>query len=758
MLRSPVSLILLLTILSRPTAGQDLYLVDSLVTILGTSLHDSSRCQIMFRIAEESIRTDTLMAREFLEGGRKVALRMNDLGLLGQYHNLVGRMYRGNGKYDLAILSYDRAMAYYSEAEDMAGYFATLKDKGSVYLFRADYAQAMNHYSSALDYYRRNNMLDGLSRCLNNIGIIHKNRGEYLEALNMYDESIQYLDPKEDAMEIAQGFINIGNVFVLLGRYERALEYFRMALEISEMQNSRTDIALCLANSGVIQNKCGNYPEALRLYRRAMQVAETIHDPVQTSNCLINIGTNYADMGQPEIALDYVERGMQIKVELGDERAISNCLIHLAEIYHQMGDYNRAIALFTEAVPEKEKLGDQEGLVRCYLGTGAALMQTERYREAQSLIGRAIESARMIGSIEHLARGYMHRRDIAVTMGDYRSAFEYADLHHHYMDSLMNEATARAVVEMEFRNKSLALEQENENLRIRTTLTEELMKKRSAFLYSIAGLTALLAAGLILVIHFLRKIRSYSHRLEEKNIVITRQNMKLDTMNRNKDRMMSIIAHDLRGTIGNQLTAIEFLHSLDHTENEETDQDTILGNLKNSSAYSLELLENLLHWSRLGEENYNIHPEQVDLNALVNICLTLFSETVKKKQLEVRLISGDPIRCRVDRIMMETIIRNLLSNAIKFSDPGGKITVKMNMEGEMIRFSVEDQGMGMSEEEIRKITEKGGYTRRGTAGEKGAGIGLTLVREFIARHGGNLEISSKPGTGSTLEIVFPCNI
>ena len=106
---------------------------------------------------------------------------------------------------------------------------------------------------------------------------------------------------------------------------------------------------------------------------------------------------------------------------------------------------------------------------------------------------------------------------------------------------------------------SRSLEKENNNLKIQSELAGQLMKKKNALMQSIAGITILLAALLILGVYFLRRMRLSSLKLEEKNLVITRQNLELDNMNRTKDRMMSIIAHDLRGTMGNQITAIDVL-------------------------------------------------------------------------------------------------------------------------------------------------------------------------------------------------------
>jgi signal transduction histidine kinase len=106
--------------------------------------------------------------------------------------------------------------------------------------------------------------------------------------------------------------------------------------------------------------------------------------------------------------------------------------------------------------------------------------------------------------------------------------------------------------------------------------------------------------------------------------------------------------------------------------------------------------------------------------------------------------------------MMETIFRNLISNAIKFSNPGGTVTISVKEEDALIRIRVSDQGIGMSPEQVHKVQFNGGFTRRGTANEKGAGMGLTLVREFTNVHKGQLTIRSEPGQGSTFEVSIPC--
>jgi len=753
LLRSLFVFNLLLLSAQLPVMGQNR--LDSLKAQIEGNIADSTRSRLLFDLAEELGASDTILAFSSLERGKEIVEELNDIEGLGRYYKVLGKIEARCGLYDEAILHYDRAMAYFNEADDQLSFFETVKNKGNVHLFRSEYPQAMNHYQSALDYYRRSDNLIGISRCLNNMGIVHKNKGDYVEALSAYQESVVYLDSIRDADDISKAYINMGNLFVLLGGYERALEYFGKSLEIAEHNNYQHNISLLLLNSGVIQNKIGNYDEALILYQRSLRVSRSLNDPVQTSNCLINIGTNYADMGEPERGLAYVQEGMEIKLELGDDRTISNCYIHLADIYSIMEDHEKAIELLNRAIPIKEQLDEPDGLIRCYLGLGSGALEQGRYAEAVRMADMALEIARDIRAMEYVAAAYLIKREVAVKWGNYRSAYQFEMQHHLYSDSLMDEATAKAAMEMEFRMRSRSLQQENENLRIQSNLDQLLMRKRTVVFHSSLVIVSVLLLTLILVLYFMRRHKNTSLKLEEKNLVITKQNLKLDQVNKTKDRMMSIIAHDLRGTIGNQLTAVEVLNRIEGDDKVEIDRKRLLGNLKNSASYSLELLENLLHWSRLEEGASNYHPEEVKLNTLVSNCLSLYSENAKNKELELVQNIPETIICYSDRIMMETIYRNLISNAIKFSTQGGTITIGLFKADGMVRFLVSDQGIGMTQEEIQKILQNGGLSRRGTANEKGAGMGLTLVREFTKIHNGELSIKSEPNKGSTFEIIIP---
>lgn len=751
-------LVLFLLLTSVPTLAQNKFRVDSLVTQLGLETADSSRCRIMLDIADAYKTSDTAIAMAYIRNIKSLGTELKDKNYLAHCFEIEGKMKVHLGLFDEAIIDYDRAMAFYNEANNNIAYYETMKNKGNVYLFKGNYPQAKIYYETALDYYMRNDVRDGASRCLNNLGIIYKNQGNYVEALRVYKESISILISEEDPMQVAKGYINMGNVYVYLGSYEEALKYFEDAREIVEQGGSTEDLALILINSGVVLNKCNNYRQAHDYYMRALDLSKEIENPTLISNCLINIGTNYSSLGRHDKGLEYVEEGWEMKKEIGDPKAISNCLVHMAEILSMMEEYDRASSLFLEAIPVKEELGDIEALARCYQGLAGISIVRGKYFEASTRADQALEYATEISSLEHLITCYGIKRDIAVARQDFKSAFDYEYLHNKYHDSVMDENNTKAAMEMEFRYRSRALEKENNNLKIQSELSAQLMKKKNALMQSIAGITILLAALLILGVYFFRRMRLSSMKLEEKNLVITRQNMELDNMNRSKDRMMSIIAHDLRGTMGNQITAIDVLHRVEVSGNKNFDRKRLMSNLKNSASYSLELLENLLHWSRLEENSNHFNPEDIKLDTIVTGCMAVFNESALIKNVVVQKQVEEGIFVKGDRIMLEAIIRNLLSNAIKFTESGGSINILVEQEGERVKVEIADTGIGMTDSQIDKVLNNGGYTSRGTANEKGAGIGMTLVREFTAMHKGSLNIKSQPGEGTTITLSFPAMI
>ncbi|MCX7650664.1 MAG: PAS domain-containing sensor histidine kinase [Flavobacteriales bacterium] len=253
-------------------------------------------------------------------------------------------------------------------------------------------------------------------------------------------------------------------------------------------------------------------------------------------------------------------------------------------------------------------------------------------------------------------------------------------------------------------------------------------------------------------------VLSYSRDITE--IIKTQKALKeseekLRILNATKDRLFSIIAHDLRGHVGGAMSLAQYLHAdLEQFNSHELKE--MLGLLHGSLSATFELLEDLLIWARSQKNEIVFTPEVFLLHPLVDKQIELAADLALKKN--VRLLNEVPEETRVlaDRTMLATVLRNLLSNAIKFSFDKGRVWIKSRQYNGHLELQVQDEGQGMPPEMAERLFIPGEFvTTPGTHKEKGSGLGLIICHELVHRHGGNIEVVSQPGKGTTVTVYLP---
>jgi PAS domain S-box-containing protein len=223
----------------------------------------------------------------------------------------------------------------------------------------------------------------------------------------------------------------------------------------------------------------------------------------------------------------------------------------------------------------------------------------------------------------------------------------------------------------------------------------------------------------------------------------------LAALNSSKDKFFSIIAHDLRSPFTSFLGFTEMLdEEIDILPKEEL--QTIISSMRKSASNLYQLLENLLEWSLLHREITKFEPLHTYLKPLVEGCIEVMHESVKKKNLILQVDIGILLKVNADIHMLQTIIRNLVSNAIKFTPRGGKIKISAIAGPEtFVTISVSDTGIGMSPEIAETIFKIDTNNKtKGTEGEPSTGLGLILCKEFVEKHGGKIWVESKENEGS----------
>ncbi len=238
---------------------------------------------------------------------------------------------------------------------------------------------------------------------------------------------------------------------------------------------------------------------------------------------------------------------------------------------------------------------------------------------------------------------------------------------------------------------------------------------------------------------------------------IRKQNEELQRTNAEKDKFFSIIAHDLRSPFNGLLGLTEMM-AQDIKLFSMSDIQDLAAKLNESAANLYRLLNNLLEWSRMQRGTTEFHPSELDLKDITETALDLFKETASGKGVELSEEIPYGLKITADKSMIESILRNLVSNSIKFTEKGGKVSVAAERTNGNIKIEIKDTGIGMEEDILNnlfKIDTK--ITRKGTNEEPGTGLGLMLSKEFIAKHNGKIQVTSKPGEGSTFSVIIPAN-
>jgi len=276
-------------------------------------------------------------------------------------------------------------------------------------------------------------------------------------------------------------------------------------------------------------------------------------------------------------------------------------------------------------------------------------------------------------------------------------------------------------------------------------------------------LLEIMVAGVVVVMIYIYLLKSRTNRLlkyqnqkiSEANEALRESEKNLMELNATKDKFFSIISHDLKNPFSSLLSISELMvDSFDDAGRE--DHRAGFRKINQSVKHLLDLLENLLTWSRSQRGRIKYDPVRFNLSNLIRENINLHKILAEKKGIRLIALEPDEIYAYGDRDMINSVIRNLVNNALKFTGRDKKVEIKVSSNDQDIEVSIVDEGIGIEQENMEKlfrIDEK--FKARGTAGEIGTGLGLIICREFVEKNGGEITVQSQPGEGTTFSFTIP---
>ncbi|MGK0238001.1 MAG: signal transduction histidine kinase [Candidatus Pelagisphaera sp.] len=242
------------------------------------------------------------------------------------------------------------------------------------------------------------------------------------------------------------------------------------------------------------------------------------------------------------------------------------------------------------------------------------------------------------------------------------------------------------------------------------------------------------------------------------NLELRLQTNTLKAINEGKNRLFSVIAHDLRSPL------LSLNSIVDHLEGgfDDMSKDEILEwlkHIKTSANTSLKIADNLLKWACFEDGNFHFDPKEIDMDVFTDEIRPVLEGTAKSKEIHLNIQSEAGIKVVADQTMLHSIVQNLISNAIKFTPKEGLVSLKVSADENSLFIEIVDTGCGMASKTLENLFDiEKTYSAEGTDGEKGSGLGLSLCKQFAEQMNGKIDVDSKEGEGTVAKLTLPLSI
>jgi two-component system, NtrC family, sensor kinase len=561
------------------------------------------------------------------------------------------------------------------------------------------------------------------------------------------DQAIDFATRSE--LNPASAYLLKGNGFQLSGKNTLAMEFFTHAAEL--FQNAKDPIGLATAYTYISEAYISqqNHDNAKLYLGKAIQLFHQENDSGRLASALHNLGFEYYKTEQYDSALLLFAHAISVYQNLNYEMGIAYCIGNSGLVYSKLNKLSQAEKNLMNAINLLNKYDDPRAIADF---TNEYAFVLQRKGNIQEAIRNAQKSYKIadLNNITELKRDAAYRLShIYEQIHRYDSAFRYLLIYYSYSDSIRNlesiQKTADLRTEFEVAQKQTEVDILEKNKTLQRIIIASLI------------LILALATGLIGIIYTnLKRNRRLAMVIEERRKQLEIKGKELKDLNQIKDRFFSIISHDLRTPIAS-MSGISYLIK----ESLEQDNKALLlqtTDYIDQSVVSLTgLLENLLNWALSQQGKFPFKEEAVELESIINEALKAFFPVSLAKDQKIHIDCEKGLFILADRNSMMAIVRNLLSNAIKFTQKRGEITIATcRTENGMVKLLIKDNGIGIPANKMDSLFQlKDDKSSRGTENEKGIGLGLTLVNEFITLNNGSIKVESKEGEGTTFRIEFP---
>lgn len=726
-------------------------------------------------LAEKNLEKSSLNPQEKKAFQRTWAMAMNNIGFFHQLH----------GDYSSALKHFSESLKIFQELGDKVGLAQSYNNIGAMYNFLGDIDMTSEYYRKSLEIAQELGDKQTIATSLNNLGFIYKNQGNLTLALEYYQKSLVIANEIGEEANIANTYNNIGVLYRDMGNYTLAMKYYQNALKIQENIEYKKGMASTLGNIGHIYNLQGNIPLSLEFYNRALKIREEIGEKSSIALSLSSIGSIHKAQGDINLALEYYQKSVEIQEEIKEKSSLASSLSAIGSIYQTKGDLDSALGYYQRSLQINEDLKNKQGIAGDFNNIGIIYMKKGNYSLGLEYFQRSLKIHEEIGEKIGIAESFINLASVYKEKGDYTNAaifgkkglitaqelgavatirnasellynvykkrdqYEKAlQMHELFIDmrdSLSNEENTRAAIVQDMNYKHEKELQAERLARAEQKHKEELIQqKKNQITYGSFSLIIFLGVfGYLLMRNRQRKkelIRQQKH------------SRKLEQLDKLKDQFLANTSHELRTPLQGIIGLSESLFEQERNQKKRLELAMITSSGKRLSS----LINSILDFSKLKTHELKLSIKELDLRTVTDAVIQISQSLVKGKPVTlVNEINPSAPLVDADEERIYQIMHNLIGNAIKFTSEG-KIEVFVIEKQDMVQVCVKDTGIGIPSNKIEDIFQSFEQVDTSITREYGGtGLGLTITKQLVELHGGNIWIESEIDHGTSVFFTLP---
>ena len=579
------------------------------------------------------------------------------------------------------------------------------------------------------------------------LGDYYSDKGSHAKGIEFYQKALSLGKEIDNTELMLRAQNNLAGEYSYKGDYAKALTGYLEGIDLAKMYNDSLMLSIMSENIASMYVSQKDYAQALEFFEKVKRINQHMGNDRYTAETDSNIASLYAEMGKLEYAMYHANSSIGVfeKYEVLDWLAYAYEI--KGKVYLKEKKFQWAIYWYNQSEMLHKTLDDDRGKIDLLNGMGEAYLGLGQDSISERYALEAFEVSDRIQFNEGRQKCAKTLYKINKNKKDFATALEYHELYQTLSDTLSRNENKKSLI---------LLKTKIEHYKQKEDLIEENRKQLAEQRNYIYAAFTILLIFIVVTLLVRRSERIQKHlntELKGKTTDLVKSERELQEINRTKDKLFSIIGHDLRGPIGAFQGLLKLFKEGDIGQSEFMEY---IPKLRHDIDHISFTLNNLLTWGHTQMNGSVTKPSVVALGSVVKDNIHLLSEIAENKS--IKLVSQIATNTMVwsDSDQIDIVVRNLISNALKFTPENGMVTITAQEKNKKWQVSIRDTGIGMDEQTVEKIfAMNSNHTTYGTNNEKGTGLGLSLCKEMVEKNGGVIWVESLLRKGSTFHFTVP---